>query len=288
MKGCLFVKKGGFFKTNWAYLTWLAFYLFVSWLVLGSDLQSLWITVLLYAVSISIALTGGEYILRYIQGLRRLMTREEHETLGEIFKEVYQEAKEKYNGLNSEIELFISDKMIVNAFAMGRKTIVLTKGAITTFSRDELKGILAHEFGHHANGDTKALLLNTVGNGIFTLLVIAFRIFMFFATLIMNAFDESGIMNMIMKFFRWVFDVMILILLGLGDILLALNSRKSEFWADRFASDVGFNAELIDALKILEKITTPSDVSLLERLQASHPHLAERVARLEGMQEQAI
>lgn len=278
-------KKGGLFKTNWAYLAWLFFYMFISWIVLGANWLAFGITCGVYAVSVTVALTIGEYILRYIQGLRRVMTRDEKEYLLDIFQEVYGEAKEKYHRLSSGIELFLSDKMLVNAYAMGRKSIILTKGAIQTFSREELKGVLAHEFGHLANGDTKALLLNLVGNGFFTLMTIAARIFMFFATLIMNAFDETGIFNMIMKFFRWVFDMIILILLGLGNVLLSLNSRNSEFMADKFASDIGFNKELVDLLKILMEISMPGDISLLERLQASHPHTAERIARLEGMQE---
>ena len=46
--------------------------------------------------------------------------------------------------------------MYVNAFAIGRNTIAVTMGAIETFSSDELKGIIAHEFGHLSNGDTNS------------------------------------------------------------------------------------------------------------------------------------
>lgn len=279
------MKKGGLFKTNWAYLLWLCFYLFVSWLILGASLQSLYITLILYVISITIALTIGEYILRFIEGLRRIATKEEKEYLLEIFEEVYEEAKEVNSNLNDNIELFISDKMYINAYAMGRKTVVLTKGAIATFSRDELKGVLGHELGHLGNGDTKALLLNIIGNGIFTILVIMLRFAMFIFTLIVGIADGSGIVALIMQFVQFILNIALIVLLGIGNVIMALNSRYNEYQADKFAFNIGVGAELIEALKILEKVSITGDISLLERLQASHPHLAYRIAKLEEMEE---
>jgi Zn-dependent protease with chaperone function len=47
----------------------------------------------------------------------------------------------------------------INAFAAGRKpsnaAIAVTRGALTGLSRDELQGVVAHEFSHILNGDTK-------------------------------------------------------------------------------------------------------------------------------------
>ena len=152
-----------FFRSNMSYFIWFAFYFLISWSMLGEDLQAFGWTSLIYGVSITLALSPvGEVFFRFLNNIREVQTREEKEYLLPIFEEVYQNAKEKSPRLNKNIKLYIDDSLTVNAFALGRNTIAVTRGAIATFSEDELKGILAHEFGHHVNGDTKALLLNEV------------------------------------------------------------------------------------------------------------------------------
>ncbi|MFK7892050.1 MAG: M48 family metalloprotease [Granulosicoccus sp.] len=51
----------------------------------------------------------------------------------------------------------LRDDVAVNAFVLGnndgRTVIVVTQGALDAFNREELQGIVAHEFGHIVNGD---------------------------------------------------------------------------------------------------------------------------------------
>ena len=67
--------------------------------------------------------------------------------------------------------MYTIDSLVVNAYAIGRHTIAVTRGAMETFSEDELKSIIAHEIGHILYGHTTALLLNIIGNGIFSIFV---------------------------------------------------------------------------------------------------------------------
>ncbi|WP_160152810.1 M48 family metallopeptidase [Microbulbifer sp. ALW1] len=63
-------------------------------------------------------------------------------------------------------DVYILDDPAINAFAAGYKpsdaVIGLTRGCIEQLSRDELQGVVAHEFSHIFNGDTR-LNLRIVG-----------------------------------------------------------------------------------------------------------------------------
>lgn len=239
-----------------------------------------------YAISIGLALSPvGEMILRFLEYARPLRTQEEKEYLQPLFEEVYQDAKKQYPKLSNEIELYICDVGFVNAFAIGRTTIAVTSPAIQTFSEEELKGIIGHEFGHIAHGDTKALLLNVVGNGIFTILTLIMRVFLFAINFCIGLTRNSiaVLMGIIVNF---LINLLIIAFLIVGDIILAINSRSNEYHADKFAFECGFGDGLISSLYILQKLTIPSNIPLIERLRASHPHLSSRIARLEAMQEE--
>ena len=69
----------------------------------------------------------------------------------------------------------------------------------------------------------------------------------------------------------------------ISKIILSINSRQNELWADKFAFDIGYGAELIDSLYILQKISLPHNLSILDRLRASHPNTAKRIEHLENL-----
>lgn len=63
-------------------------------------------------------------------------------------------------------ETFILDESGINAFAAGFQTqdavIAVSRGAMETLSRDELQGVVAHEFSHIFHGDMR-LNMNMIG-----------------------------------------------------------------------------------------------------------------------------
>ena len=278
-----------FLSSNAAYVIWFLIYFTIAWIILGANLSAFIIASIIYGISITIALSpSGEAILRSLLNCREISTQEEKNYLIPIFDEVFQNAKEADPNLNDEIRLYIMDAMYVNAFAIGRRTIAVTKGAIATWTQDELKGILAHELGHMTYGHTKALLLSNIGNFFFSViawgLTLILRGIMFISGVV-AFFNIVGIAFSILTFITKMFvDVSIFVFINLGEIILAMNSRTNEIQADTFAFEIGYGKELISAMYLLQKISINANVSLAEKMKASHPHIAYRIGHLENLE----
>lgn len=119
----------------------------------------------------------------------------------------------------------------INAFAAGWDTtdavIAVTKGATERLTRDELQGVVAHEFGHVINGDMR-LNMRLMG------MVLGLQMLYNFGSMILVAGDHRG-------------KIPLKILVGLafmaigwlgwlcGKILAASVSRQREFLADASA-----------------------------------------------------
>ena len=181
----------------------------------------------------------------------------------------------------------------INAFAAGHTpanaAIAVTQGALDTLSRDELQGVIAHEFSHVLNGDMR---LNVQLMGwLFGLFVVA----LIGRTLL--RFAPRG-----RKAGGWLivaaFGVMVLGYLGLlfGRLLQAAVSRQRERLAD--ASGVQFTrnpdglkgalvkiAGLAEGSRIVEADAEQAAHMLfapgVSRLFATHPPLAERIRTLD-------
>lgn len=163
-------------RNNFLYILWFFVYFSIAWAMLGADGQSLFFCLLFYAVAMLVALSPiGEWFIRLTNHTRQLETNREIDYLVPIFEEVYDEAKEQYPYL-PKITVYTIDSLVVNACAMGRHTVAVTRGAMETFSEDELKAVIAHEIGHILYGHTTALLLNIIGNGVFSVFVIVAKV----------------------------------------------------------------------------------------------------------------
>ena len=129
------------------------------------------IILILHGILILIALTPiGEGIMRLLNHTKKIKTREYQDYLYPLFEEVYEQAKKQNPHLSQNITLFMNNDTSPNAFACASNTVCVTKGAIDFFTREELQGVLAHEFGHLSNNDTKVCMVFVIGN----LLVIVF------------------------------------------------------------------------------------------------------------------
>lgn len=145
--------------SNYPYAIWVVFYACLFWLIFGANLHSFFVVLIIYVVCMVLACTPpAEWIYRKIQGVRPLATQKEKERLLPLFEEVYEQAQEVDENLSKNIGLYIQDSMEINAFAFGRHTVVITKGSMELLNDDEIKGLLAHELGHHSHYDTMALL----------------------------------------------------------------------------------------------------------------------------------
>ncbi|EJG1993199.1 TPA: M48 family metallopeptidase [Vibrio parahaemolyticus] len=195
----------------------------------------------------------------------------------------------------------------INAFAAGMSiddaVIGVTQGALNAFSRDELQGVIAHEFSHILNGDMR---LNTRMIGaLFGITCIAH-----FGHLILDNSNSTRHVSRSSSDSNKGFAVIILIaivclVLGwlgtlFGNMIKAAISRQREFLAD--ASAVQFTRNDQGIAGALKKIgsnvqgstlnTKASDemshmmfgqskLSGFSSLFATHPPLDERIRRIE-------
>jgi len=153
------------------------------------------------------------------------------------------------------------------------------------FSEEELKGILAHEIAHIYYGHTKAILLNTLGNGIFSLFIVVFRFILRFIENFQQPIQQktNGIIYFFLNLIRNLFELFIFCFLFIGNVLLSGNNRACEYKADEFAFRMGYGDDLTQALYLLKRMSMGEDSSLVARMQASHPRTSTRIMRLETM-----
>lgn len=289
MKKIIFDKIIGFLERNYIYILWSMVNFFLTFFILGTNIYSFMICLVIYSMSIAVALSPlGEEILKLINGVRKLYTRREKDYLIPLFEEICEEVKEQHPDLPN-LEICIMDSLTVNACAMGRHTIAVTRGAVETFTEDELKGILLHEIGHIVHGDTKATLLNLIGNGLFSIGVIIIKLALLILDLLLiPLFNETkGITVLVTSFIRFIFNILLFAFTLTGNIILSINSRSNEYSADYFAYKMAYGEELINALYLLQKMSLGENMKLVQRMQASHPHIAKRIGRLEHLENKA-
>lgn len=237
-----------------------------------------------YAFSLCIALSSiGEWFLRWQNGCRKIKRKEYLNKIEPLFLEVYGKARQLNPAIPSDVKIFLNSDPVPNAFATGRKTICITKGLLQ-LSDEEIKAILAHEFGHLSNKDTDLLLLVYVGNvvvsAIFAVLNILFLIADYF-----TAQSFGGIVGAILFFYKLF--IRILLNIGMwswtqiGRLLVLSSSRANEYKADEFAFNIGYGYHLASALDKLSD-STPEQ-GLWKALQSTHPRTDDRVAKLQDL-----
>jgi len=272
-----------FAKHNPLYLACSVIYYVLASLALGGQWYSFLFALLFYSISLLIVFSPlGEKLLRAVEQVRKLEMRREKEFLIPIFEEVYEHAKQKNPELG-HIELCVIEKMEVNACAIGKHTIALTKGAVETFGEDALKALLAHEIAHIVHGDTIATLYTVVGNGLFTAFILINKGFLFVVDLITAIVTRSGLARIILLLSRYSFELMIILFMFLMQAVMAINSRKNEFRADRYAYELGYGEELVEAFILLEKMQMGDNRKLIKKMTASHPRLSARIGKLEDL-----
>lgn len=272
-------------RSNIVLIVFYMFYLIILYSIFKDSFIGI---LIIHLIFIFIALTPiGESIMwllnhtkKIVLKAKKIVLKEDREYLYSLFDEVYEQAKKENPRLSSNIKLFMNEEQMPNAFACASNTVCITKGAIQTFSREELQGIIAHELGHISSGDTKISMIFCIGNVLFmgfALIVKLFYITIF--AVLKNRLDNSfvltiinGIKNLIIRFLGFIVNA-----------IFSLNSRNCGRGADEFAYTIGFGEELTQALYLLKQIDTSSNLSIMERIYAPHPDLDNRIARLEEL-----
>ncbi len=273
-----------FWKHNPAYLICTICYFFICEIIISH----LFLLLFVYIISLLIVFSPlGEKILRLLNRVRPLETKQETEYLQPLFDEVYIRSKELYSYRVPNIKICMIDNMTVNAMALGRHTIAVTKGAMKTFTEDELKAVIAHEIAHIVYGNTTASLYVLIGNGIFSVFVLIFRLCLFVLDWLKSAFvKKRGLIFFFLSFFQFCFELSILVINFGFQVILSVNQRKNEFQADRFSYAIGYDTDMIEALYLLEKISLGDNSTIIQKMTASHPRITLRIKKLEELDEQ--
>ncbi|MEI6054447.1 MAG: M48 family metallopeptidase [Lentisphaerota bacterium] len=202
--------------------------------------------------------------------------------------------------------VYIMDReMGINAFAAGfshkNAVVGVTRGCVKQLNRDELQGVIAHEFSHILNGDMRLnIKLMGVLNGILVITMIGYWLMRCTASSSSSSSGKKkggnplplvGLLIMVVGYIGVFF----------ANIIKAAVSRQREFLAD--ASSVQFTRNPSGISGALRKIGRASSSSTLETpraqemshmffaksftsfldgLFATHPPLEERIKRVNG------
>lgn len=165
----------------------------------------------------------------------------------------------------------------INAFAAGYSpsdaVIGITAGSLEYLTRDELQGVIGHEFSHILNGDMR-LNIRLIGllNGILFISVIGYLLFRLAGTGSgQNRNRDSGQGRLILLVFGLLLYAIGLAGLFFGRLIKAAVSRQREFLAD--ASAVQFTRNplgLAGALKKIGGLAAGSRLATPRAEEASH------------------
>jgi Zn-dependent protease with chaperone function len=186
----------------------------------------------------------------------------------------------------------------INAFAAGYTpadaAVAVTRGALEKLNRDELQGVIAHEFSHILNGDMR-INIRLMGAlfGILLLALIGRRVLIHSHFAGRSSRDKNGAVVLLVAF-----GLMAVGYLGqfFGRWIKAAVSRQREYLAD--ASAVQFTRDPDGIGGALKKIAVYSDGSYLNAdteevshmlfgngqkmmMFATHPPLNERIGRID-------
>ncbi|MCH2160356.1 MAG: M48 family metallopeptidase [Phycisphaerales bacterium] len=203
--------------------------------------------------------------------------------------------------------VYLIDDQSINAFAAGfafdSAVIGVTRGCVEQLNRDELQGVIAHEFSHVVNGDMRLnIRLTGVIFGIMAIGFIGYILFRFVAPSMLYSGGGRGRDNngAAVGLAVLAIGIALVVIGALGTLfarlIQAAVSRQREFLADAAAVDFTRNpAGISGALKRIGGIET-NDMKqaaasefqhffftpALHTLMATHPPLQERIERIEN------
>ncbi|WP_010243864.1 M48 family metalloprotease [Acetivibrio cellulolyticus] len=274
------------FKQRPILIIWLLVYFLISWATQGFTPKGLLTTAVIYLITTTVALSDFiETILKHIEDVRNIATNTEKEKLIPLFEEVYEKVQKQTPDISKNINLYIVDEISVNAFALGTNTIAITRGLMEFMDDDEIKGILAHEMGHMAKGDPKVQTLITIGSSMYlwVLLIIKWTLGKM-EQVASSSESQTSLGNTVLGIMKWIVDFAVKIITLIATILLMIENREKEYQADSYAEKLGYGYELKQALYKLYTLQMSDKRNLIERFKASHPRIAYRIERLEGME----
>lgn len=242
---------------------------------------------------------GGEVIAEHLGG-RQINPDTKDPTLRKVLNVV--EEMSIASGVTTPPVYLMEDENGINAFAAGYTTndavIGVTRGCVEQLSRDELQGVIAHEYSHILNGDMRMnIRLIGIIHGILIIGILGYYLFRI-AAVSGHSRDSK---NQGTAFMLLGLGMMAAGFLGtlFGNLIKAAVSRQREFLADASAVQFTRNPDgIANALKRiggypagsqLESPNAPEashmffeeGVSGFSAMFATHPPLEERIQRID-------
>lgn len=206
----------------------------------------------------------------------------------------------KNAGLKRTPEVGIYHSPELNAFATGpsqtHALVAVSSGLLSGMSHNDIKGVLAHEISHIANGD---MVTMTLLQGVINAFALFFsRILAYAISIALSRSDDrsDAFSYLTYSIFSFVFDILFTLL---GSILVAAYSRFREYRADLGGAKLAGTATMISALQRLNATANLEDDrapslaafkianhSSWLALFSTHPPLQKRIARLEALSQE--
>lgn len=255
----------------------------------------------IYFVSLVVSLSPlGEWILRMKLGCNKITDEKIINRIEPIFNEVYAKARNLSTSVSDKVRIFIQEEEETNAFAVGRKTICITTGLLN-LSDDEIRGILGHEFGHLAAKDTDLNLVVNIANWLTNIAFFAIwaviwiiKICIHLFTFLLAIFTGDTVSVILGKLTELLYTAATFICvkafqslwLIVGNILLKISNKESEYKADEFSYNLGYSKGLISFFKTLpdsdssNKNKFTKTIEALASIDSTHPATHLRIERL--------
>ena len=233
---------------------------------------------------------AGEAVCRAFLRVRKLFPNEEARLLP-LFREVCERAGEN----PEEYQLFISPDASANAAALGRHTVILTRGLLHVADDEEIKAVMAHEVAHLKHRDSQILqaasLLNSVGSAVvwvYTVIAVAMG---FLASLFGAlapgdpdyeygyAFEGAG-QGFLMVAFAWLIRGLAWICYKILQLSFLAVGRGQEYRCDAFAAQLGYGTALARFLDKSWQEAGYYKPGFFTTLMSTHPDPGARISRL--------
>lgn len=188
-----------------------------------------------------------------------------------------------------EVGIFKSDSP--NAFATGANRnnalVAVSTGLLDQMSREEAEAVMGHEISHVANGD---MITMTLLQGILNAFVLFISRIIGFVMSSNSRSRRGGV-----QAGNFVGTMVAQFIFGfLAALIVKWFSRYREFHADAGGAKLSGNANMISALRALQRVSEPQPLkgqfvgfgvsgvkSTVAKLFATHPPLEDRIAALE-------
>lgn len=260
----------------------------------GINYESLMIFCLIWGMGgafISLALS--RIMAKWMMGVQIVPTDTHDPDLRDLVQMVHELSRSA--GLTVMPEVGVYESPETNAFATGptksRSLVAVSSGLLHSMRREEIRGVLAHEVAHIANGD---MVTMTLIQGVVNAFVMFLARAIAYALTMTKGQDSEQSQSTPMSYYivQFVLEIAFMVL---GSMVVAWFSRYREYRADAGGARLAGRESMIQALEGLKRTLEDVDPSAQPAIQAmkissraggimrlfsTHPPLDERIARL--------